>query len=66
MGLPDLNDRDQALIRRHSFMYRHAIKWVRAHIARGGSGYLENPFDFHAVEDQMIAAAPEASGSQAC
>ena len=43
MGLPDLNHRDQALIRRHNFMYRQAIKWIRAHIARGGSGYLENP-----------------------
>ena len=35
--------------------YRARRQWV-----------LGEPFDFHAVEDQRSAAAPEASGSQAC
>ena len=43
MGLLDLDPKDQALVRRHNYMFRSAIRWIRLHAGRGGSGYLENP-----------------------
>ena len=43
MGLPDLEGRDKSLVRKHNFMFRQMIKWVKQHASLGGFGYLENP-----------------------
>ena len=43
MGLPDLEGRDKSLVRKHNFMFRQMITWVRQHASLGGSGYLEDP-----------------------
>ena len=43
MGLPDNPPRDAAMVRKHNFMYRQALKWIRHHADRNGTGYLENP-----------------------